>query len=103
MRKTHLVTLTDSLCTNLSELYITDEHSPRGESSIDDDPEYGSELAFAERLCAKSRISYLVVYASGYRVVRRVGGDTRLEVVDVGTSESDEAGIFTLFRERREI
>ncbi|KAL2862580.1 uncharacterized protein BJX67DRAFT_385498 [Aspergillus lucknowensis] len=101
--RSHLVTLTDTLRPNLRELYITDEHQPSGDSSIDDDPEYGSDLAFAKRLCANSRISYLVVYDTGYRVIRQGGQDIQVEIVGNDSSEMEEAEIFTMFRERSEI
>ncbi|KAL2809132.1 hypothetical protein BJX63DRAFT_406681 [Aspergillus granulosus] len=103
MDRSHLVELTDSLGTSLRELYITDDFHSYGEGSFAEDDEYGSELDLAERICAKSRIAYLVLYSDYFRVVRQVGEEVRLEYIDLYSSEAEEAEIFMMYRERMEI
>jgi hypothetical protein len=101
-RKTPLINLVDSLNTNLLELYITNEGMPHGTDPFRGDSEYG-ELDCATRLCANSRLAYLVVNNFYFRVVREVGKDARVEYVDLHSSEAEEAEIFMMYRERTEI
>ncbi|KAJ0414816.1 hypothetical protein BJY00DRAFT_318470 [Aspergillus carlsbadensis] len=100
--KTLLINVIDSLNTNLRELYITNEDTPQGRDPFGGDSEYG-ELDYAARLCANSRIAYLVVNNFYFRVVREVGRDARVEYVDLYSSEAEEAEIFMMYRERMEI
>ncbi|KAL3442968.1 hypothetical protein BJX65DRAFT_285978 [Aspergillus insuetus] len=105
--QSRLLELTNSLNTNLRELYITDDHRARRQYPTDHDENYyGSQLDFASRLCANSRIAYLVLYDFYFRVVRGGNADVqliRLEAVDLCSSEAEEAEIFMLYRERTKI
>jgi hypothetical protein len=88
------------LNTNLRELYISDDIRAHKDYPFAEDLNYGSDFDFAMKLCVNSKIAYLVVFDSYFRVVRGGGNDIQLEYVDVRSSEAEEAEIFMLYRER---